>query len=411
MGKTMTARVFLATSIVLFTSFPALAHRQVETGDRAGAFVLCYHIVESPADPRMEISRDAFRQQMEYLEMTGYNVIPLRHLYEYVSGSRTELPRNAVVITIDDGWRSTYTEAYPELKKRAWPFTVFIYPNIIGRTASALSWHQIKEMSENGADIQSHSFSHPFLTRRRQIMLDDTAYATWLQHELLDSKRLIEKHTGQTVEFLAYPYGDYDHRLAATVGKAGYAAALTCDFGKVVKGSDPLRMKRFVIDKKMDFTAFRHYLGATPMELAEMTPKPGDVTEPATTISARIPNFQTLDPRSVGMALLGMGSLVPYEYDPSTGAITLIVNDAINSLKGKVSRAVVWARDAKTGRRVEATWTFKVPGEPLPPAQPLAIAPARVIPAAQPATSGRRTTAAQMIPVSGAGAIVTHAPK
>jgi hypothetical protein len=278
---------------------------------------------------------------------------------------------------------------------------VFIYPNIIGRTATALSWSQIKEMSENGADIQSHSLSHPFLTRRRQILLDDNAYASWLQHELLDSKHVIEKHTGQPVEFLAYPYGDYDHRLAAAVGKAGYTAALTCDFGKVVKGSDPLRMKRFVIDKKMDFAAFRHYLGATPMELAEMTP-----------ISARIPNFKSLDPRSVGMALLGMGSLLPYEYDPSTGAITLIVNDAINSLKGKVSRAVVWGRDAKTGRRVEATWTFNLPEEPLPAPQPVATTPTPVVPAAQqPATSARRATAAQIIPVSGAGAIVTHAPK
>lgn len=397
----MTARVFLATTFALLTALPALAHRQVETGDRSGAFVLCYHIVESPQDPRMEISRDTFRQQMEYLEVTGYNVIPLRHLYEYIDGQRTSLPPNAVVITIDDGWRSTYTEAYPELKRRAWPFTVFIYPNIIGRTATALSWSQIKEMSENGADIQSHSLSHPFLTRRRQILLDDNAYASWLQHELLDSKHVIEKHTGQPVEFLAYPYGDYDHRLAAAVGKAGYTAALTCDFGKVVKGSDPLRMKRFVIDKKMDFAAFRHYLGATPMELAEMTP-----------ISARIPNFKSLDPRSVGMALLGMGSLLPYEYDPSTGAITLIVNDAINSLKGKVSRAVVWGRDAKTGRRVEATWTFNLPEEPLPAPQPVATTPTPVVPAAQqPATPARRATAAQIIPVSGAGAIVTHAPK
>ena len=409
----MTARVFLATTFVLLTSLPAVARKEVETGDRSGAFVLCYHIVESPADPRMEISRESFRQQMEYLEMTGYNVIPLRHLYEYVIGERTELPPNAVVITIDDGWRSTYTEAYPELKRRAWPFTVFVYPNIIGRTATALTWEQIKEMAESGADIQSHSLSHPFLTRRRNPTLDDTAYATWLKRELSESKRLIEKHTGHAVEFLAYPYGDYDHRLAAEVAKAGYTAALTCEFGRVVKGSNPRKMKRLVIDKRMDFADYRHYLGATPMELAEMTPKPGDTNEPATTISARIPNFKSLEPRSVGMALLGIGSLIPYEYDPSTGSITLIVNDAIKSLQGKVNRAVVWAIDTKTGRRVEATWTFKLPQEPLPaPAlEPVAAAPTQVAPAPQPAAApARRTTAAQVIPVSsGAGAIVsTH---
>jgi len=313
----MTSRAFLATLFALLISLPALAaHKRVDMGDPAGAMVLCYHIVESPLDPRMEISRDAFRQQMEYLEMTGYNVIPLRHLYEYVTGERASLPPNSVVITIDDGWRSAYTEAYPELKKRGFPFTLFVYPNIVDKATIALTWREIKEMSENGGDIESHSFSHPFLTRRRHVSMDDRLYSAWLQHELLDSKRLIEQHTGRPVKFLAYPYGDFDHYLKAAVAKAGYTAALTCEFGKVVKGSDPLRMRRFVIDKTMDFAAFRHFMGATPMELAEMTPKPGEVNEPAlTTVSAKIPNFKSLDPRSVGMAVLGSTKLLPYAYD------------------------------------------------------------------------------------------------
>jgi peptidoglycan/xylan/chitin deacetylase (PgdA/CDA1 family) len=407
----MTARAFLATTFALLISIPATADSRVKVdpGDSVGAFVLCYHIVESPLDPKMEISRDTFRQQMEYLEMTGYNVIPLRHLYEYVKGERAALPPNAVVITIDDGWRSTYTEAYPELKKRSWPFTVFIYPNIIGRTATALTWEQIKEMSDNGADIESHSLSHPFLTRRRNATLADDAYATWLKHELVESKRLLEKHTGQSVKFLAYPYGDYDHYLAHAAGRAGYEAALTCDFGKVVRGSDPLRMKRFVIDKRMDFAAFRHYLGASAMELAEMTPKPGDVFEPASTvISARIPNFEKLDPRSVGMALLGVGALVPYAYDARTGSITLLINDALSVLKGKYHRAVVWATDSATGRRVEATWTFRLPEtEPLPTPQPQAT-PAQVTPASRPAAGARRAEATDVIPVSTGAAIVAH---
>ena len=327
----MTARAFLATTFALLLAVPAFSRKEVDTADVSGAIVLCYHIVESPPDPRMEISRDAFRQQLQYLEMTGYNVIPLRHLYEYVTGKRTSLPPNAVVITIDDGWRSTYTEAYPELKKRAFPFTVFVYPNIIGKTATALNWDQIREMSENGGDIESHSLSHPFLTRRRHEELDDLAYASWLKHELVESKKLLEKHTGHAVEFPRLSVRRLRPLPRAPVGKAGYTAALTCDFGKVVRGSDPLQMRRFVIDKRMDFAAFRHYLGATPMQLAEMTPKPGDVFEPAAAvISARIPNFKSLDPRSVGMALLGVGSLLPYAYDAKTGSITLMVHDAIN---------------------------------------------------------------------------------
>src|SRR5712691_13425548 len=210
----MTARAFLATIFGLLLTFPLLARRQpADPTEPNGAIVLCYHIVEAPHDPRMEISRDTFRQQLQYLEMTGYNVIPLRHLYEYVTGKRTALPPNPVVITIDDGWRSTYTEAYPELKKRGFPFTVFLYPQIIGKTAYALTWKQVKEMADAGVDIESHSYSHPFLTQRRHATLDATQYAQWLHHELVESKHILERETGHPVSFLAYPYGDYDHHL------------------------------------------------------------------------------------------------------------------------------------------------------------------------------------------------------
>jgi len=376
----MTARRALTASILTFITVSLLAAPRRTDDDLPTATVLCYHIVEAPAAPRMHIDRETFRQHLRYLEMTGYNVVPLRHLYEYVAGTRASLPKNAVVITIDDGWRSTFTEAFPELQKRKFPFTVFIYPNIIGKTSNALTWEQIREMSEAGVDVQSHALTHPYLTRRKHQSMSDDDYAQWLRKELTESRRVLEKHTGKKVEFLAYPYGDYDSHVATASGKAGYAAALTCDFGRVRKGSDPLKMKRFVIDDKMDFAAFRRYLGATPLQIAEMTPKPGNLIDKGvTTISAKIPNFESLDPRSVGMALLSLGSTVPYSYDARNGEVTLALGEAISSLKSKVHRAVVWANDAKTGKRVEATWVFRLtdppPAQPLaPPQQPAPVA-------------------------------------
>ena len=350
----MTARALLASLFLLFSTTPMLAGEPPRDMGLA-ASVLCYHIVESPQDPRMEISRDTFRQHLKYLEMTGYNVIPLRHLYEYVVGKRASIPANSVVITIDDGWRSAYTEAFPELQKRHMPFTLFIYPQIINKTAIALSWKQVREMSDAGVDIQSHSLTHPFLTRRRHAAMDDRAYGAWLQRELAESRQLIERETGRKVSFLAYPYGDYDTRVANAAAAAGYDAALTCDWGPVRRGSDPLRMRRVIVDKRMDFAAFRHYLGAAPMQLAQMTPLPGQAVDPAvapaTVISARIPNFQSFDPRTVGMALLSLGATTPFTYDPKDGSISIVVRDAISSLKGKYHRALVWATDAKGRRR------------------------------------------------------------
>jgi len=396
----MAARALTAALIFIlfFGLAAAAAPPSLPPSDDFGATVLCYHIVESPQDPRMEVSRETFRQQMRYLAMTGYNVIPLRDLYDYVTGKRNSLPKNAIVVTIDDGWRSTYTEVFPEMKRYGFPFTVFIYPKIIGQTSHALSWKQVKEMSEAGVDFESHSLSHPFLTRRRHPEFDQRAYAGWLERELIDSKRMIERATGKPVLFLAYPFGDFDHYLVDSVGRAGYGAALTCEAGKVRRGSDPMRMRRMVVEKKMDFVSFRRYLGAGSMRLDEMTPQPGVISDPGQTlmVSAKIPNHEHIDPKSVGMALLSVPGSLPFSYDPRTGAISVAaVKDA---LKGTYQRALVWATDAKSGKRIEASWIFKLPAPVLPVTPSLVTDPQRVTPAettAPQVQSGAATVASQ----------------
>jgi peptidoglycan/xylan/chitin deacetylase (PgdA/CDA1 family) len=403
----MKARASLIILALLSTLSTVIASEPSPKPAPAGATILCYHIVESPRDPRMEISRDTFRQQMRYLASTGYNVIPLSDLYAYLSGKKASLPKNAVVVTVDDGWRSTYTELYPEMKKRSFPFTVFIYPKIIGQTAYALTWGQIREMARNGVDVQSHAFSHPFLTRRRHAALAEKDYEQFLTAELTNSKKTIEQEIGRPVTFIAYPYGDYDKRVAEFVAKSGYQGALTCDFGRVSRGCDPLRMKRVVIDKKMDFATFRRYLGANALKLEETTPQPGQLVEIDQPIfSARIPDFQSLDPRSVGMALLTGGGSAPFAYDPKDGTISVTTSEPLK--EGMSHRAIVWGTDRKSGRRVEATWTFRTPPPMLPapviPNIPIAPALAAVSPKCGPNEPNCLAVGPVVVPPGGADA-------
>lgn len=402
----MAARALTAALISILVTGIAAAAAPVDRD--FGATVLCYHIVESPQDPRMEVSRETFRQQMRYLAMTGYNVIPLRELYDYVAGKRASLPRNAVVVTIDDGWRSTYTEVFPEMKRYGFPFTIFIYPQIVGQTSHALNWKQIKEMSEAGVDIESHSYSHPYLTRRRHVELDQRAYNGWLERELSDSKRMIEHATGKPVLFLAYPFGDYDHFLVDSVSRAGYAVALTCEAGRVRRGSNPLRMHRTVVEKKMDFVSFRRFLGAGSMRLDEMTPQPGVIFDPGQTltVSAKIPNHETIDPKSVGMALLTVPGTLPFSYDPSTGSISVAA--VKEALKGTYQRALVWATDAKSGKRIEASWIFKLPAPRLPVMPAMVIDPQHVAPA-EPAPQVQSGAAAVAAPGGGGSGMPARA--
>jgi peptidoglycan/xylan/chitin deacetylase (PgdA/CDA1 family) len=410
----MTARALLATILFGFVTIPLFAAAPRED-DAPTATVLCYHIVESPADPRMEISRETFRQQMRYLAMTGYNVIPLRTLYDYVTGKRSSIPKDSIVITIDDGWRSTYTEVFPEMQKLGFPFTVFVYPRIIGQTSHALTWKQVKAMSDAGVDIESHSYSHPFLTKRRHSAFDDRQYSAWLEQELAGSRRVLEKEIGRPVNFLAYPYGDYDRHLVDACARAGYTAALTCDYGRVRRASDPLRMKRFVIDKRMDFASFRRYLGAGSMAVQAVTPVPTQVFEPEQPIivSAKIPNHTQLDPKTIRMALITPGTANPFSYDAKSGEITMVIKDAIEQWKGKSLRALIWATN-KAGKRVEASWVFHIPAPQLPQAppaaQPAGLAPATTPAAPSPAvTSGSETLMLSNVPSQSASA--KHSPK
>lgn len=338
---------------------------------RIEAIVLCYHVVQSPNDTIYSIDREKFREQMLYLATSGYNVIPLADLLDYVEGRRDSLPPNPVVITVDDGWRCTYTEIYPELKRLNFPFTVFIYPKFIGKTKSAyaLSWDEVKEMAADGVDIQSHSFSHPFLTHRKNITLTGDEYLEWLNRELTQSKERIEKETSQPVRFLAYPYGDYDARVAEAVASAGYDGALTCDYGPVRKGSDPFRMRRVSVYKDTSFTTFRQHLGSGRLRIDSVTPGRGKTYDPDhPVIEAKIENFEKLDPESVGMSVLSLGPM-PYFYNPEDGSISLVVRAP---LEGTEQRVVVWGSERETGRRVEASWSFYVGKDPAPAAEAIA---------------------------------------
>jgi hypothetical protein len=58
----------------------------------------------------------------------------------------------------------------------------------------------------------------------------------------------------------------------------------------------------------------------------------------------------------------------------------MTLRDALETLRGKYQRAIVWATETKTGRRVEASWTFKVPEQLLPQPASAPVAPATLAP-------------------------------
>ena len=88
-----------------------------------------------------------------------------------MAARRESIPPRSAIITLDDGWNSTYEAAWPILKKFGYPFTLFIYTDYVkGGPKSgggSLTWSQLAELRDAGADIESHTVSHHDLRGRK----------------------------------------------------------------------------------------------------------------------------------------------------------------------------------------------------------------------------------------------------
>jgi peptidoglycan/xylan/chitin deacetylase (PgdA/CDA1 family) len=241
------------------------------------ATILCYHEVDAfphttiprrsavgaPADEqrRYTVTTAAFREQLDYLEANDYHVIPLTELSDYLHRRIASLPPRAVVITVDDGWLCAYTTIFPALQKRKMPFTLFVYPHIVGLGTHAVTWLQIAEMAKApGVEIAGHTFNHPFLTQKNNPAVAGPGYDAFLEEELQESKEVITKATKKPVRSLSYPYGDYDEAVVRAVEDYRYEAAVTTERGPIERSTPPLRLKRYLLHNDTTLAEFKTFL-------------------------------------------------------------------------------------------------------------------------------------------------------
>ena len=98
---------------------------------RAPAFpILTYHRINDDGDPFFgALPTAVFERQMRHVAR-NYRVLPLEDLVERLQ--RGGLPRNALAITFDDGYRDNLTHAAPILSRLGLPATIFLATGFIG---------------------------------------------------------------------------------------------------------------------------------------------------------------------------------------------------------------------------------------------------------------------------------------
>lgn len=211
--------------------------------------VLCYHKFSKTISDRMTVREKDFEKQMRFLHENGYRVISLDQLFGFLD-FKDQIPNKSVVITIDDGWRSTYDIAYPILKRYNYPATLFVYTNLITGNSKTLSWDLIRAMYANGIDMQCHTKTHRSLHWKREEE-SFRQYFDAVQTELNESTRVLKKQLNKDVRYLAYPYGDTTNLVIGVLKKQGFKAAFT-----VKRGTNPFFGDRYRLDRSMVYGNF-----------------------------------------------------------------------------------------------------------------------------------------------------------
>ena len=221
---------------------PDRAAREVEV--RA----LTYHrFGDAERDPFC-VSAKEFAAQMHAVARAGL-AISLAQLQSFIDG-KTQLARDAVLVTVDDGCCSLRTIALPILKQYAIPAVAFVSPGLIACKRSQvpaaaedyLSWSDLRFLAQSGVSIQSHAWSH------RSLPSLDAGAAL---EELVCSKEVLERRLGAVYAF-AYPYGtraDFNPQIAVMVGQAGYRLAFTSQHGPIRPGNDRLLLARTKVER------------------------------------------------------------------------------------------------------------------------------------------------------------------
>lgn len=222
-----------------------------------GVPILCYHRV-GPGSSKMTISSARFEAQLDWLASNGYTVVTLDDVAAFMAG-QAPLPDKAVAITFDDGYESVHRHAFPALRKRGMPATLFVYSDFIG-AGEALGWKQMDEMLRTGLiEIQAHSKSHRNLAERLPAE-SEAAYRARIDHELRHPRATIEKALGASgarVRHFAYPYGDANEAVLDAMRRNGYELGLTVNPGVNPFYAAPMMLKRVMIYGDLELEEFK----------------------------------------------------------------------------------------------------------------------------------------------------------
>jgi len=205
------------------------------------AVIFMYHKFDISKYPSTNITLDQFTKHLEEFSQPKYNIKSLDYIVDTIINDG-KLPNNTIGISVDDADRSFLTTAWPRLKERGFPVTLFVNTsNIVENNKNYLNWDEIRKLKAEGVVIGSHSHTHEHLA---DYSLEK------LQKEIEISNKIFLKEIGETPNLYAYPYGEADKQIFNLLKKYKFKVAFGQHSGAVNETSNLYYLPRFSLNER-----------------------------------------------------------------------------------------------------------------------------------------------------------------
>jgi len=197
----------------------------IENHKKKEVVIFVYHRFGNDIYPSTNISISNFENHLNYLKKNNFTVLNFGDAVDYINNPEIPFMEKVACITVDDGYKTFKSHAMPLLRKFGFKATLFINSESVGG-GSYMDWGEIKEVYKQGIEIGNHSHSHAyFLNISKNQRLNE------FKKDLQICQEEIHEHLGFYPNIFAYPYGEFDLEMKASLKDLGFNAAVAQNSG------------------------------------------------------------------------------------------------------------------------------------------------------------------------------------
>jgi peptidoglycan/xylan/chitin deacetylase (PgdA/CDA1 family) len=208
--------------------------------------ILEYHVIApAPAGagfPLLYVRQSLLRQQLGALAAAGYHAVTLDQLWANWHEHKRLPCGKPIVVSFDNGYETQFQYGEPVLAKLGWVGVENLQVTGLSWANGGISQHEIRELIEDGWELDTQGWSHAGLTGES---------AAGLRYQVAHARAYLRRHYHVAVNWFCYPSGEYDLTVIDELEAAGFRGSTTEVNGWAGPNDDPYALPRLEVQPTM----------------------------------------------------------------------------------------------------------------------------------------------------------------